>query len=176
MTIQQDIESGADVNKANNAFRALSNQVARALIPNVSRGYGRARDPYVRGTYTFLDTIKDGLPFYEKLFRIESRYVWPSYIFRRVWMGCNENLSEDIREMIVNITKKSTRKEETEYKNVSAIGYLHKRPSRKLTFSGQRVELDSKQYGLLEMTSGKQFKQLKEELANNPAYIKAKPL
>ena len=30
MTIQQDIESGADVNKANNAFRALSNQVARA--------------------------------------------------------------------------------------------------------------------------------------------------
>lgn len=78
--------------------------------------------------------------------------------------------------MIVNITKKSTRKEQTEGKKMLVqLGYRHKRPSRKLTFSGQSVELDSKQYALLEMSSGKQWKYLIEELATNPAYIKAKP-
>ena len=175
MTIQQDIEAGADVNRANNAFRALSNQVARALIPNVSRGYGRARDPYVRDTYTFLDTIKDGIPFFKN--DLELRVdMFGNPIYLEEYGPAGEKLSEDIREMIVNITKKSTRKEETEgTKMLVQLGYRHKRPSRKLTFSGQSVELDSKQYGLLEMASGKQFKQLIEELANNPAYIKAKP-
>ena len=38
------------------------------------------------------------------------------------------------------------------------------------------MELNSKQYALLEMSSGKQWKYLLlEELATNPAYIKAKP-
>ena len=41
--------------------------------------------------------------------------------------------------------------------------------------SGQSVELNSDQYSLLEMSSGKQFKYYIEELANHPAYISAPP-
>lgn len=175
MTIQQDIETGADVDRSSSAFRALSNQVARAVVPNIARGYGRARDPYVRDAYTFLETIKDGIPFFRN--DLELRVdMFGNPIYLEEYGPAGENLSEDIREMIVNITKKSTRKEETEGKKMLVqLGYRHKRPSRKLTFSGQSVELDSKQYALLEMSSGKQWKYLIEELATNPAYIKAKP-
>ena len=100
---------------------------------------------------TFLDTIKDGLPFYKNAFRIESRYVKATYIFKEVPVSAGENLSEDIREMIVNITKTPFNLEKKKLKVQKCykqLGYKHKRPSRKFKFSGQSVELDSKHYNV----------------------------
>ena len=45
------------------AGKAILKQLARALSPNVLRSAGRAKDPYVRDTYTVLQVIKNALPF-----------------------------------------------------------------------------------------------------------------
>ena len=48
-------------------------------------------------------------------------------IYLEEYVICSENLPEDIREMIVTITKKSTRKEETEgRKMLVQLGYKQK--------------------------------------------------
>ena len=174
-TVTRDIESGSDVNRSSNAFRALTNQVARASVPNVLRSYGRAKDPFVKDTYTFLEVIKDGLPWMRG--DLNSRVdMFGDVMYLEEYGPSGENLPEDFRELAMNITKKSTRKEKTAGKDMLVqLGYEHKRPKRNLTFSGQSVELNSDQYSLLEMSSGKQFKYYIEELANHPAYISAPP-
>ena len=154
---------------------ALLKQVGRAVVPNIIRMYGRTSDPFIRDTYTFTETVKDAFPFLRD--DIPIRYnMFGQMMYLDEYSG--EGFANDVKEIIGSMFRESRVKDDAFAKELVKMEYVHSRPLRKLTIAGTdgtSVELDAKQYAILEGTAGRHFHQLGHQLINSRAYIKALP-
>ena len=172
--LTQGLESGTGT--FDYILNKFSSQAARALLtPNILRSYGRTSDPFVRDTYTALDVIKDAIPFIRK--DLPIRYD----MFGRLMyleQYSDKGLTNDALEVIGSITREYSLKDDPFAKELVKLEYAHSRPSRKMSlegFGGTRVELDLKQYSILEGYTGAQFHQYGLQLIQTKAYQDALP-
>jgi len=167
------IEGGTDTYEY--ALNKFAQQAARAVTPNVLRMYGRASDPFVRDTYTALDVIKDAMPFLRH--NLPIRHDMFGRIMYLEQYG-DEGLPNDVLEVVGSISRVYSIKDDPLAKELIKMEYAHSRPSRKMNitgFEGTRVELDLKQYAMLEGYTGAHFHQLGLELIQTREYKKALP-
>ena len=167
------IEGGTDTYEY--ALNKFAQQAARAVTPNVLRMYGRASDPFVRDTYTALDVIKDAMPFLRH--NLPIRHDMFGRIMYLEQYG-DKGLPNDVLEVVGSISRVYSIKDDPLAKELIKMEYAHSRPSRKMNitgFEGTRVELDLKQYAMLEGYTGAHFHQLGLELIQTREYKKALP-
>ena len=165
------IEGGTDTYEY--ALNKFAQQAARAVTPNVLRMYGRASDPFVRDTYTALDVIKDAMPFLRH--NLPIRHDMFGRIMYLEQYG-DKGLPNDLLEVVGSISRVYSIKDDPLAKELIKMEYAHSRPSRKMNipgFEGTRVELDLKQYAMLEGYTGAHFHQLGLELIQTREYKKA---
>ena len=178
--LSKDIEQFAKVaeggtNTYEYALDKFSQQAARAVTPNVLRMYGRASDPFIRDTYTALDVIKDAMPFLRE--NLPIRHDMFGRLMYIEQYG-DRGLPNDILEVVGSISRVYSIKDDPFAKELLKIEYAHSRPSRKINiegFEGTRVELDLRQYSMLEGYTGALFHQLGLELIQTREYKKALP-
>lgn len=157
------------------ALNKFAQQAARASTPNVLRMYGRASDPFIRDTYTALDVIKDAIPFLRH--NLPIRHDMFGRIMYIEQYG-DKGLPNDVLEVVGSISRIYSIKDDPLAKELIKMEYAHSRPPRKMNiqgFEGTRVELDLKQYAMLEGYTGAHFHQLGLELIQTREYKKALP-